>query len=63
MFALTSTTVMSSSNSSIVPQLPDPMTPMAFLPPDLAYQLAIVVYVFAGSLAVSSSRKSDLSFD
>ncbi|KAJ6613057.1 hypothetical protein B0H10DRAFT_1951732, partial [Mycena sp. CBHHK59/15] len=31
-------------------ELPNPLTPMAFLPPDIAYQVQITVYVFVGTL-------------
>ncbi len=33
--------------------LPNPFTPMAFLPPDLAFQSAIKTYVAVGTTAVS----------
>ncbi|KAF9043101.1 hypothetical protein BJ165DRAFT_1348359 [Panaeolus papilionaceus] len=33
-------------------QLPNPFTPMAFLPPDLAFQVMIALYTIVGSLAV-----------
>ncbi|PPR04489.1 hypothetical protein CVT24_013098 [Panaeolus cyanescens] len=33
-------------------QLPNPFTPMAFLPPDLAFQVMISLYTIVGSLAV-----------
>lgn len=36
-----------------VPQLPNPLTPLAWLPPDTAFQLEIVRYILVGSLAVS----------
>ncbi|KAJ7466245.1 hypothetical protein B0H11DRAFT_2307579, partial [Mycena galericulata] len=31
-------------------ELPNPLTPMAFLPPDIAYQVQITTYVFVGTL-------------
>ncbi|KAJ3505267.1 hypothetical protein NLJ89_g7506 [Agrocybe chaxingu] len=38
--------------STDAPQLPNPMTPMAFLPPELAFQSTISVYIAVGSAAV-----------
>ncbi|KAF9457486.1 hypothetical protein BDZ94DRAFT_1326212 [Collybia nuda] len=33
-------------------QLPNPFTPMAFLPPELAYQKAVTTYVYVGMLGI-----------
>ncbi|KAF8898069.1 hypothetical protein CPB84DRAFT_1748075 [Gymnopilus junonius] len=33
-------------------QLPNPLAPMAFLPPDIAYQVTIASYILVGSLGV-----------
>ncbi|KDR73143.1 hypothetical protein GALMADRAFT_72738 [Galerina marginata CBS 339.88] len=41
-----------SGNATDVPQLPNPLTPMAFLPPDLAFQVTIAIYILVGSLGV-----------
>ncbi|KAJ3506387.1 hypothetical protein NLJ89_g6892 [Agrocybe chaxingu] len=40
-----------SANDS-APQLPNPNTPMAYLPPELAYQVTIAIYILVGSLGV-----------
>ncbi len=32
--------------------LPNPLTPLAFLPPETAYQVTVANYATAGSLAV-----------
>ena len=41
---------MVNANTSL--QLPNPLTPMAFLPPDLARQVTISSYVLVGSSSV-----------
>lgn len=41
------------SNSTVVP-LPNPNTPLAFLPPEIAYQTSVAIYVLAGGLGVSA---------
>ncbi|KDR73162.1 hypothetical protein GALMADRAFT_125223 [Galerina marginata CBS 339.88] len=38
------------SNAS--PQLPNPFTPMAFLPPDIAFEVTVASYILVGSLGV-----------
>jgi hypothetical protein len=43
---------MSGLNISLVP---NPMTPLAFLPPDPAYRIEIARYVLVGTLGVSSA--------
>ncbi|KAF8898046.1 hypothetical protein CPB84DRAFT_1681667 [Gymnopilus junonius] len=40
------------ANASAAPQLPNPFTPMAFLPPDIAFEVTIATYVLVGSLGV-----------
>ncbi|CAA7262468.1 unnamed protein product [Cyclocybe aegerita] len=48
----TDTLPVMSSNDGATPELLNPFTPMAFLPPDTAYQVTIAIYVLVGSLAV-----------
>jgi len=46
---------MATNNSSIsgaVPQLPNPFTPMAFLPPEAAYRVTISNYICVGTMGV-----------
>ncbi|KAJ3504165.1 hypothetical protein NLJ89_g8082 [Agrocybe chaxingu] len=45
---------MSATDAPTAPvfQLPNPLTPMAFLPPDLAFQVTIATYVLVGATAV-----------
>lgn len=45
--------LMSSTNGTSPPELPNPQTPLAFFPPDLAYEVSVSIYTFVGSLAVS----------
>ncbi|CAA7262445.1 unnamed protein product [Cyclocybe aegerita] len=45
------------------PPLPNPFTPMAFLPPDLAYQYTISTYVYVGTLGVTISMDLRLSLN
>jgi len=33
-------------------QLPNPTTPMAFLPPEIAYQVTISAYIIVGTMGV-----------
>ncbi|KAF8154826.1 hypothetical protein B0H34DRAFT_718046 [Crassisporium funariophilum] len=40
------------ASSDGAPQLPNPFTPMAFLPPELAFQVTISTYILVGSLGV-----------
>lgn len=41
------------NSSDVLPsQLPNPFTPMAFLPPELAYQTAVTTYIVVGMLGV-----------
>jgi len=40
------------SASDVASQLPNPSTPMAFLPPELAWQVTVSTYVLVGSLSV-----------
>jgi len=49
----------SSNTTASVPQLPNPHTPMAFLPPELAYQVTIAMYILIGSLGVSDFSAHD----
>ncbi|KDR72366.1 hypothetical protein GALMADRAFT_229145 [Galerina marginata CBS 339.88] len=37
---------------AVICQLPNPLTPMAWLAPDVAYQTTISIYIYVGSLAV-----------
>ena len=41
------------ANNTSAISLPNPHTPMAFLPPELAYQVTISIYILVGSLGVS----------
>jgi len=41
------------ANNATAPQLPNAFTPMAFLPPDIAYQVTVASYILVGSLGVS----------
>ncbi|KAF8956571.1 hypothetical protein BDZ97DRAFT_1925371 [Flammula alnicola] len=41
---------MAANFSSGVPQLPNPLTPMAFIPPDIAFQLTMTTYVLVGTM-------------
>ncbi len=41
------------SNSTVEP-LPNPNTPLAFLPPEIAYQTSVAIYVLSGGLGVSA---------
>ncbi|KDR72732.1 hypothetical protein GALMADRAFT_228998 [Galerina marginata CBS 339.88] len=43
---------MSTRNEFPASQLPNPLSPMSFLPPDLAFQVTISIYIFVGALAV-----------
>lgn len=48
---------MSTSNiTQILLQLPNPFTPMAFLPPELARQLTVGMYAIVGALAVKKKK-------
>ncbi|KAF8912001.1 hypothetical protein CPB84DRAFT_1820711 [Gymnopilus junonius] len=40
------------ANDTSAQPLPNPHTPMAFLPPELAYQVTISIYILVGSLGV-----------
>ncbi|KAF9567211.1 hypothetical protein CPC08DRAFT_617773, partial [Agrocybe pediades] len=40
------------ASNETIPQLPNPFTPMAFLPPDIAYQVTVASYILVGSLGV-----------
>ena len=44
---------MTSTNGTFQPELPNPDTPLAFFPPDLAYEVSVSIYTFVGSLTVS----------
>ena len=44
---------MSFTNETSLPGLPNPDTPLAFFPPDLAYEVSVSIYTFVGSLTVS----------
>jgi len=46
---------MSQPSPDAAPQLPNPMTPMAFFPPELAFQVSVSIYVLVGSMVVSLS--------
>lgn len=48
------TTNMANSSDILPSQLPNPFTPMAFLPPELAYQKTTTTYVLVGMLGVSN---------
>jgi len=39
--------------TEVLLNLPNPFTPMAFLPPELAWQVTVAIYWIVGSLAVS----------
>ncbi|CAA7262416.1 unnamed protein product [Cyclocybe aegerita] len=54
LFSFHSTTM--NATTAGPPPLPNPFTPMAFLPPDLAYQSTISVYLSVGTLSPSSQR-------
>ncbi|KAF8954564.1 hypothetical protein BDZ97DRAFT_1676531 [Flammula alnicola] len=41
---------MSANFSSATPQLPNPLTPMAFIPPDIAFQMTMTTYVLVGTM-------------
>ncbi|KAJ3504167.1 hypothetical protein NLJ89_g8081 [Agrocybe chaxingu] len=41
------------NSTTSTPVLPNPFTPMAFLPPDIAYQNMVATHVYVGTLAVS----------
>ena len=41
------------ATNSTLPPLPNPFTPLAFLPPTLADQFQTSVYLFVGTFAVS----------
>jgi len=43
---------MTTSSNDTLPVLPNPFTPMAFLPPGLAYQVTVSVYFFVGATGV-----------
>jgi len=43
---------MSSTNGTSLPQLPNPYTPLAFFPPELAYEVSVSIYTFVGTLTV-----------
>jgi hypothetical protein len=43
------------STDSSPMSLPNPFTPLAFVPPDLAYQIEIGRYILVGGIAASSS--------
>jgi hypothetical protein len=42
------------ATNSTLPPLPNPYTPLAFLPPTLAGQFQASIYLYIASLAVSS---------
>jgi len=43
------------ASNETAPQLPNPFTPLAFLPPDIAFQITIASYILVGTLGVSST--------
>lgn len=43
----------STATNGTSPELPNPNTPLAFFPPDLAYEVSVSIYTFVGSLTVS----------
>ena len=45
---------MSLTNGTSLPELPNPDTPLAFFPPDLAYEVSVSIYTFVGTLTVSN---------
>jgi len=52
--------VMATNDSSIsgAVELPNPFTPMAFLPPEIAYQVTISTYIGVGSMGVCDNLYS-----
>ncbi|KAF9462208.1 hypothetical protein BDZ94DRAFT_1309855 [Collybia nuda] len=46
---------MTESSEPAPPQLPNPFTPMAFLPSDLDYQQTMSTYVLIGTLGVGDA--------
>lgn len=42
-----------STEAGLLQQLPNPLTPMAFFPPDLAFQVTISSYIVVGACGVS----------
>ena len=47
---------MSSTNgTSPPPELPNPYTPLAFFPPDVAYQVSVSIYTLVAALVASIS--------
>lgn len=42
--------------STAVPQLPNPLTPLAWLPPDTAIQLEASRYLYSATVGVSGAR-------
>jgi len=46
------------SNNSTIPTLPNPLTPLAFLPPVLANQFQISGFVVVAGLSVSMPKYS-----
>jgi hypothetical protein len=47
-------------NNSTLPPLPNPFTPLAFLPPILANQFQAVAYAYISALAVSNAFRNIL---
>jgi hypothetical protein len=46
------------SNDSTLPPLPNPFTPLAFLPPKLANEFQAIAYVYVATLAVSKAFRN-----
>ena len=54
---------MSSTNgTSPPPELPNPYTPLAFFPPDVAYQVSVSIYTLVAALVASISVFFSSSF-
>jgi len=46
---------MANTTADALPLLPNPLTPMAFLPPEIAFELTLLKYVFVGTLGVRTT--------
>ena len=47
------------SLDSLAPLILNPLTPMAFLPPQFGFEFTLLKYVFVGTLGVSHSYHAD----
>ena len=47
------------SLDSLAPLILNPLTPMAFLPPQFGFELTLLKYVFVGTLGVSRAFYTD----